>query len=193
MNTISSIDDYGKITDIAMYPRDQWLYPVLGLADEAAEVLEKAISLPRPTNEELVKELGDVLWYANEIAVNLSGSLSNVVHRCTFYEIESRYDTITPMDGDYAKPRICELVVATGKIAGLFKKLVREDSALSWQTVLYGDRRMKIEEGIVDVLSLLATIAGHLGSSLQEVAQVNYDKLWSRQYRGTMLGDGDNR
>ena len=49
----------------------QW-YPILGLAGEAGELANKAKKWLRdmssPKRDDLVKELGDCLWYVSEIA-----------------------------------------------------------------------------------------------------------------------------
>jgi NTP pyrophosphatase (non-canonical NTP hydrolase) len=53
-----------------------WLYPVLGLAGETGETVEKFKKIFRDNEgvltdekkEEIIKELGDVLWYLAEIS-----------------------------------------------------------------------------------------------------------------------------
>lgn len=72
----------------AIYPHagQNIIYPVLGLCGEAGEVAEKikkvlrdeggAISLEK--NEEIKKELGDVLWYVAIIANELGATLDDV-------------------------------------------------------------------------------------------------------------------
>ena len=44
-----------------------------------------------------------------------------------------------------------------------------------------------------DVLWFVALIAKHAGLSLEEVAQLNLDKLADRAKRGVIVGEGDNR
>jgi NTP pyrophosphatase (non-canonical NTP hydrolase) len=71
----------------AEYPREAWLsYPALGLAGEAGEVAEhakKAIrdDAGRVTDERraaMAKELGDVLWYAAQLASELRLELDQI-------------------------------------------------------------------------------------------------------------------
>jgi NTP pyrophosphatase (non-canonical NTP hydrolase) len=72
----------------AIYPNkgDNLYYPALGLAGEAGEVCEKIKKIMRDQKgnlteenaEELVKELGDVLWYVANLACEINSSLSNV-------------------------------------------------------------------------------------------------------------------
>jgi NTP pyrophosphatase (non-canonical NTP hydrolase) len=71
----------------AKYPRQAWLaYPALGLAGEAGEVAEHAkkairddagqISDARRTA--MARELGDVLWYASQLASELGLELEQI-------------------------------------------------------------------------------------------------------------------
>lgn len=46
---------------------------------------------------------------------------------------------------------------------------------------------------IGDVLWYVTALAHEIGSSLEEVARININKLESRHKRGTVLGEGDNR
>lgn len=63
-----------------------YIYPVLGLADEAGEVLGKFKKVIRDENQVLTKEkieeikfeLGDVLWYLAQISTDLGLSLEDV-------------------------------------------------------------------------------------------------------------------
>jgi NTP pyrophosphatase (non-canonical NTP hydrolase) len=71
----------------AGYPREAWLtYPALGLAGEAGEVAEHAkrvirddgARLTEERREAMCKELGDVLWYAAQLASELELDLDEV-------------------------------------------------------------------------------------------------------------------
>lgn len=63
-----------------------WVYPALGLSGEAGEVSEKLKKILRDKNgivssedkKAIEKELGDVLWYINAIAVDIDSSLEEV-------------------------------------------------------------------------------------------------------------------
>ena len=65
------------------------IYPVLGLADEVGEVVGKFKKLYRDKNgkldneyrAEIVKELGDVLWYLAVVCDRLDVSLSKVASK----------------------------------------------------------------------------------------------------------------
>ena len=82
----------------AKYPPDRGLeYVVLGLASEAGEVagkLKKIIRdndgiLTTQTREQLLAEVGDVLWYCAMVALELDVSLSSVA-RANLDQLMSR-------------------------------------------------------------------------------------------------------
>ena len=72
----------------AIYPDkgDNIYYPALGLAGEAGEVCEKIKKIMRDqkgfitqeNEDELVRELGDVLWYVANIANEINRNLSEI-------------------------------------------------------------------------------------------------------------------
>ncbi len=84
MTTLSHDYAYGDITP-------QMMGMVLGLSDESGEVLGKFKKLLRDkrgvlTDEdklEIVKELGDILWYVNAVAELLDSSLEEVAQKNT--------------------------------------------------------------------------------------------------------------
>ena len=57
--------------------------------------------------------------------------------------------------------------------------------------VLAFDKELKKEAG--DILWQLAGLCRVMGWPIEDVANVNLDKLFSRQARGVIDGDGDNR
>lgn len=77
-----------KSRKTAIYPRvgKNYIYPTLGLADEAGEVVGKVKKVIRDKNEimdeetkiAIAKELGDVLWYIAQIATELDLSLDEI-------------------------------------------------------------------------------------------------------------------
>ena len=80
------------------------------------------------------------------------------------------------------------LVNEAGEVAGKIKKVFRDkDGQISEET----KSALKAELG--DVLWYLAQISTELGLSLDEVAEYNLQKLYSRLERGKIRGDGDNR
>ena len=84
-----NFDEYQKKANkTAIYPvlGAKFVYPALGLADEAGEVVGKIKKVMRDdggvlTEEkkiEIKKELGDVLWYLAQLSTDLGIKLSEV-------------------------------------------------------------------------------------------------------------------
>jgi NTP pyrophosphatase (non-canonical NTP hydrolase) len=65
------------------------VYPILGIAGESGEVAEKVKKILREKNgvvdeeakQELVKELGDLLWYMSQLASELGISFDEVAQK----------------------------------------------------------------------------------------------------------------
>lgn len=85
-----TFDEYQKGTALtAVYPESKALeYTALGLAGEAGEVANKVKKIIREDGGDpvqaliqLADELGDVLWYASELASTLGVDLSIVAKR----------------------------------------------------------------------------------------------------------------
>jgi NTP pyrophosphatase (non-canonical NTP hydrolase) len=82
-------DEYQELAGkTAVYPAiggDRFLYPALGLADEAGEVLGKIKKYYRDgtpfheLREQIRKELGDVQWYVAMLARELGFTLSEIM------------------------------------------------------------------------------------------------------------------
>jgi NTP pyrophosphatase (non-canonical NTP hydrolase) len=89
----------------AIYPEvgNNFIFPTLGLVGEAGEfadkikkiIRDKDTSTPDTISEydklELVKELGDVLWYLTQLASELKVSLDEVA-KLNLEKIGSRYE-----------------------------------------------------------------------------------------------------
>lgn len=76
-----------------------------------------------------------------------------------------------------------------GEAADKVKKILRGDDGGVWTEEK--KRAVALECG--DVLWYVATLAWDLGYSLQEIGEMNYEKLMSRKKRGTLGGSGDER
>lgn len=72
----------------AIYP-EGFSYPALGLAGETGEVCEKIKKIIRdkqgvitfPDRQEIMKELGDVLWYLSALANEFDLTLDNIAEQ----------------------------------------------------------------------------------------------------------------
>lgn len=70
-----------------------------------------------------------------------------------------------------------------GEVAGKRKKAIR-DGAIDYDA---------IAQELGDCLWYISELARHYGYTLDEVAELNLQKLSSRAKRGTIHGEGDNR
>jgi NTP pyrophosphatase (non-canonical NTP hydrolase) len=82
---------------------------------------------------------------------------------------------------------ILGLVGEAGEVANKYKKVIRGDKPLD------DELRLKIASELGDVQWYLAATCKELGFTLEEVAHMNIDKLYSRRSNNTIMGDGDER
>jgi len=75
-----------------------------------------------------------------------------------------------------------------GEVAGKIKKIFRDRNG----EISAADREA-LKQELGDVLWYLTQICTELGLTLEEVAEANLVKLFSRQARGVLTGDGDHR
>lgn len=153
---------------LAIYPQrgDNLTYTALGLLGETGEFCDKLKKEIRDGVEDdkgLLLELGDVLWYVMACADECGQELAP-----------------PPEDLPGLKIEACGLLL--GKLAGR----VAED-------VLCGIAGGYIAAQLRSMLSVITAAARVLGSSLQEVARMNLEKLESRAARGVLHGEGDER
>jgi NTP pyrophosphatase (non-canonical NTP hydrolase) len=84
--------------------------------------------------------------------------------------------------------KILSLVGESGEVAEKYKKIIRDkDGVVSKQD------KAEITKELGDILWYIAVIADYLGVTLNELAEVNVQKLASRNKRGALSGKGDNR
>lgn len=79
------------------------------------------------------------------------------------------------------------LLAEAGEVAGHYAKFQRDGYLLS------GDPQPAIIKELGDVLWFVAVLSSFYGIGLEEVAQMNVDKLKDRYQRGVIEGSGDNR
>ncbi len=75
-----------------------------------------------------------------------------------------------------------------GEVAGKIKKIFRDKEGK-----ISEEDRQALKQELGDVLWYLTQICTELGLTLEEVAEANLVKLFSRLERGTIQGSGDNR
>ncbi len=104
------------------------------------------------------------------------------------YQKLSRKTAIYPkIDSNFVYPTL-GLVGEAGEIAEKIKKVYRDNNG-----ILDEERKQVLKKELGDVLWYLAQLSTELGLSLDDVACFNIEKLSSREQRGTLHGDGDNR
>jgi NTP pyrophosphatase (non-canonical NTP hydrolase) len=104
------------------------------------------------------------------------------------YQMESRQTwNLIHTDHAITYPTL-GLVNEAGELAGKVKKIFRDKGGM-----IEEEDRDALKHELGDVLWYLAQIATELNVSLEEVASANLTKLASRQARGVIRGDGDNR
>ena len=104
------------------------------------------------------------------------------------YQKKSRETAIYPQKGNNFVYPVLGLVGESGEVAEKIKKVLRDDSG-----IINEIKREEIKKELGDVLWYLAQVATELDLSLDEIAQVNIEKLASRQERNKLHGKGDNR
>ena len=114
----------------------------------------------------------------------------------TFYEYQEAAMQTAVYPGHLIYP-IMELNGEAGECAEKLKKLLRDD-----QLPLDGgdplldlnlEQRVELAKELGDVLWALTAAATDLGFDLDEIADMNIEKLSSRQQRSVIHGSGDNR
>jgi NTP pyrophosphatase (non-canonical NTP hydrolase) len=80
------------------------------------------------------------------------------------------------------------LVNEAGEVAGKVKKIFRDKNG-----VIGDAEREALKQELGDVLWYLAQICTELNLTLEEVAEANLEKLFSRLERNAIRGDGDTR
>lgn len=76
----------------------------------------------------------------------------------------------------------------SGEVADKVKKVLRDNNS-----EFTDEKKTEIAKEIGDVLWYCATLSNDLGYTLDDIAEMNYQKLHSRQMRGKIGGSGDNR
>ena len=103
------------------------------------------------------------------------------------YQQRALETAIYPQDKKIIYP-ILGLTGEAGEVADKVKKVLRDNNQ-----VFDDERRKAIALELSDVMWYCATLANDLGYTLQEIAEMNYEKLSSRQKRGKINGNGDYR
>ena len=104
------------------------------------------------------------------------------------YQSRAIETAIYPNQGQNFIYPILGLVGESGEVAEKAKKIIRDGDG-----VLTDPDREKIALELSDVCWYVAVLAYELDYTLEEIMQMNLDKLSSRKERGVLSGSGDNR
>ena len=192
------ISDYmSDARSVALYlekdPSSTFTYPSLGIADEVGELVDKIspeLYDRLISNKEIAKEMGDVLWYINNTALDIGVSfcdiMSDIADGHLIHSFSDVYLSLRASKDQ--RPTMMKLAIYSGRIAGVAKKMIRDTSGELTQ-----EKRGVVYNSLYELIKCLYEISDELGINMDDVAQWNLDKLFSRRDRGVLQGDGDNR
>ncbi len=104
------------------------------------------------------------------------------------YQKLSRKTAVYPNAGSNMNYPTLGLCGEVGEVAEKVKKVFRDQDG-----VFNEDNKKAIKKELGDVMWYVSQVASELGLSLDDIAQANIDKLYSRMDRGVLQGSGDNR
>ena len=104
------------------------------------------------------------------------------------YQKKSRVTAIYPKAGDNFIYPTLGLSGEAGEVAEKIKKVIRDKGG-----VIDGETRLAIKKELGDVLWYVSQIATELQLELDEIAEKNIEKLYSRMDRDKLSGSGDDR
>ena len=104
------------------------------------------------------------------------------------YQKKSAKTAIYPKIGHRVVYPTLGLAGEAAEIANKVKKIWRDDDGK-----ITDDKVKQLKKELGDVLWYVSQVATELELNLGEIAKLNIDRLQSRQKRGTLTGDGDDR
>lgn len=108
-----------------------------------------------------------------------------------YQELTGKTDLQTGIEEGLNPPFLYYVLGLNGEVGEMtdkFKKLFRDDKG-----ILTNERLDNITKEFGDILWYLSRLAAAFKIKLNDVAQINIDKLFKRKENGTLRGDGDNR
>ena len=196
------ISEYAvKARSLNIYPPEAKFFgPAFGVAGECGELVEKIQY--GGSDDELIKEIGDVLWYLVNVLEDIEWSFIDAVNyhaealalegslifNGTFSSMQAIVEMADDNDPRPLKDPISHLAIYSGKIAEIAKKSLRDN-----QGVVPEGKRKVVGKYVVLILDLLCRIATTYEFNMDDMARVNLDKLFDRRDRGVLRGSGDDR
>ena len=165
-------NDYAQWTDnVAVYPKvHEPHYLALGIAEEIGEMVRTR------TNEELVAEAGDVIWYC--------ARYSRLVLNRDFDEL-CRMDVV-PISNPF------EVLQPLSVIAGVEKKRLRDGE--TWDDEKRQAKHQAATIALAQIIDYTFNCTRSFADTEPEaVLAANVAKLSARKQASTIQGDGDHR
>ena len=104
------------------------------------------------------------------------------------YQNKSKKTEIYPNIGENFIYPVLGLTGEAGEVAEKIKKVLRDKNG-----IISEETRVELKKELGDVLWYLSQLASELKISLDDVAEFNIEKLYSRMERSKLSGEGDNR
>lgn len=151
----------------------------LGLMGEYVEMLDAldGCALDKQASELLIKELGDVVYYAARLA------------RAFDIELVLPNTKVQGFAPQFARNRANNMVRPLGRISELLKKFIRDGAS--------GPAHALLKSNLMTELSALlkhwCEVCAMCEVPVESVLAANREKLESRLRRGTLQGSGDER
>lgn len=174
------------------------IYPALGLGGESGEFAEKindivgCIEIPLDIKNDIIKELGDCLWYLSNLAFDINFTLEEIA--CLNLECNtdgltfSSYQAMASMNSKYYAKSSLKYMGFVGRVLEDVKKMLRDDGEK-----LTEKRRLNIAQNLSMCMLCISNLAEMLDFNFEDVALFNLEKVSSRMKRGVISGEGDNR
>jgi hypothetical protein len=192
-------NDYQDFTaTTALYPTQvEREYLALGLCSEAGEIAEldaTDIAVDEDitrTVDEMVKELGDCMWYVARLAAFYQWPLYDLVlHARLLADMLEKSAMSTLPDC------VLGLCASAGSAAGVIKKQLRDGASYSGEKMQQEADKLRGAlvahvAAVVAIARMLAVIRS--GVDLEHILERNRIKLTGRKERGTIRGEGNER
>jgi len=156
---------------------------LLGGFGELGELIEKLLdhldNYKKIQNRQIrfALEMGDIYWYMIRLANSLGFTYSEI----------KKMSIEEPIKVNDIHKNLLRLVVEIGKLTNQFKKVFRDhQSIMPKGQIEYGER-------IARIFVYLEEIVNETGFTVDEVLEMNYEKLDSRYKRHKIGGSGDER
>ena len=164
-------------------------YLVMGMVEEVGEIYEFVLKqdsldenhpqhniLSKYLQEQINKELGDLMWYITAICNEMNYPLSHLIQ-------------YTKVKNDMMKENLnMKLILYLGEISGAVKKLIRDDNE-----VLTNNKKNVITTNLCYILSFILQLCNNNKISLGKIVEINANKIKNRIKNNTIHGSGNDR